>query len=87
MELTARHRAYWRLNLLLTGALLLLWFSGTFVAGYYAIELNELSFLDFPLGFYFFAQGALIAYLLIIAAYVRIMNRLDRRYGVSERRT
>ncbi|MBR0568699.1 DUF4212 domain-containing protein [Azoarcus sp. L1K30] len=87
MELTARHRAYWRRNLLLTGTLLLVWFSGTFVAGYYAIELNELSFLGFPLGFYFFAQGALIAYLLIIAAYVRIMNRLDRRYGVSERRT
>ena len=87
MDLTERHRAYWRRNLLLTGTLLVIWFAGTFVAGYYAVELNEISFLGFPLGFYVFAQGTLIAYLLIIGIYVRVMNRMDRRYGVSERRS
>ena len=50
------------------------------------MELNEFSFLDFPLGFYIFAQGALIAFLLIIGIYVRVMNRLDREYGVAEKR-
>ncbi|TVT55523.1 MAG: DUF4212 domain-containing protein [Azoarcus sp. PHD] len=86
MELSERHRTYWRRNLMLTGTLLAIWFVGTFVAGYYAEELNTLSFMGFPLGFYVFAQGSLIAYLVIIGIYVRVMNRMDRRYGVSERR-
>jgi len=86
MELSERHRTYWRRNLMLTGTLLVIWFVGTFAAGYYAVELNTLSFMGFPLGFYVFAQGSLITYLVIIGIYVKIMNRLDRRYGVSERR-
>jgi putative solute:sodium symporter small subunit len=86
MKLTERHRAYWRRNLWLTLSLLTVWAAITFVAGYYAVELNEFDFLGFPLGFYVFAQGTLIAYLAIIAVYVIAMNRLDRRYGVGERR-
>ena len=86
MKLTEQHRTYWRRNLRLTAGLLCVWFLVTFVAGYFADELNEYSFLGFPLGFYMFAQGSLIIYLIIIAIYVRAMNRLDRRHGVSERR-
>ena len=86
MKLTDAQRRYWRLNLLLTFGLLALWFGVTFVTGYYANELNAISFLGFPLGFYMFAQGSLVVYLLIIVVYVVVMNRLDRRYGVAERR-
>ena len=86
MKLTDAQRRYWRLNLLLTFGLLALWFGVTFVTGYYASELNAISFLGFPLGFYMFAQGSLVVYLLIIVVYVVVMNRLDRRYGVAERR-
>jgi putative solute:sodium symporter small subunit len=86
MKLTDKHRTYWRLNVALTLSLLVVWFAVTFVAGYYAIELNTLSFFDFPLGFYIFAQGSPLVYLVIVAIYVLVMNRLDRRYGVAERR-
>ncbi len=86
MKLTDAQRTYWRLNLLLTFGLLALWFGVTFVTGYYASELNAISFLGFPLGFYMFAQGSLVVYLVIIVVYVIVMNRLDRRYGVAERR-
>ena len=86
MKLTDAQRRYWRLNLLLTFGLLALWFGVTFVIGYYANEFNAISFLGFPLGFYMFAQGSLVVYLLIIVVYVVVMNRLDRRYGVAERR-
>ena len=86
MKLTRRHRAYWRINLLLTCSLLVVWFLVTFVTGYFARELNEYSFLGFPLGFYLFSQGALLVFLFIIGIYVWIMNRLDRRFGVAERR-
>ena len=44
-----------------------------------------MSFLGFPLGFYLFAQGALLVYLAIIVIYVVAMNRLDRRYRVNSR--
>lgn len=86
MNLTERHRAYWRRNLWLTLSLLLAWFFVTFVSGFFADDLNGISFLGFPLGFYILAQGSLIAYLAIIGIYVLVMNRLDRKYGVAERR-
>lgn len=85
-RLTRRHRAYWHRNLALTAGLLLVWFAVTFLAGFYAVDLNAYEFLGFPLGFYILAQGALIAYLFIIGIYVLAMNWLDRRYGVGERR-
>lgn len=86
MKLTRRHQRYWRLNLILTVSLLTVWFVVTFVAGYFARELNEYTFFGFPLSFYIFSQGALIVFLLIIGVYVWLMNRLDRRFGVSEKR-
>ncbi|MBL8444239.1 MAG: DUF4212 domain-containing protein, partial [Zoogloeaceae bacterium] len=51
-----------------------------------AASLNQFVFLGFPLGFYIFAQGALIIFLILIGAYVVTMNRLDRKFGVGEKR-
>ena len=81
MAITPAQHRYWRKNLRLTSLLLLAWFVITFVGGYFAAELNQVSFLGFPLGFYLFAQGALIAFLIIIGIYVRTMNRLDRDWA------
>ncbi len=86
MKLTRRHRAYWRINLILTTSLLVVWFLVTFVTGYFARELNAYSFFGFPLSFYIFSQGALIVFMFIIAIYVWVMNRLDRKFGVAEKR-
>jgi putative solute:sodium symporter small subunit len=84
MELTKKHKEYWQRNLRLTAILLVIWFVVTFVFSYYARELNDITFLDFPLGFYFGAQGSMIIYVLIIWFYARAMNRLDAEYGVHE---
>ncbi len=86
MKLDERQRAYWRRNLILTLTLLSVWFGVTFVGGYFAAELNTLSFLGFPLGFYLFAQGSLLIYLVIIVIYVVVMNRMDRNYRMDLRR-
>lgn len=85
MRLTGKYQDYWRKNLTLTGLLLAIWFVVTFVASFFARELNEIVFLGFPLGFYMGAQGALIVYVVIIWYYARTMNRLDKDYGVDER--
>ena len=84
MELTAKHQEYWRKNLVITAVLMLIWFIVTFVEAWYARELNQFTFLGFPLGFYMSAQGSLAIYVIIIGIYARYMTKLDREYGVDE---
>ena len=84
MQLTERHEEYWRKNLIITAILLVVWFIVTFVEGWYARELNTVTFLGFPLGFYMSAQGSLAIYVVIIGIYARYMNNLDKEYGVDE---
>ncbi|MQY50236.1 DUF4212 domain-containing protein [Rhodocyclus tenuis] len=84
MMSTTRNARYWRRNMIVTAMLLLLWFLVTFVASYFARELNGVTFLGFPLGFYMGAQGALVVYVFIVWFYAYYMNRLDREYGVEE---
>lgn len=86
MQLGARHRAYWRYTRILSASLLAVWFLVTFSAAWYATDLNQISFMGFPLAFYLFAQGILLLYLVIVGAYVLLMNRLDRAFGVGEKR-
>ena len=84
MQLSAKHEEYWRKNLIVTAVLMVIWFVATFVEGWYARELNNYTFLGFPLGFYMSAQGSLIIYVVIIWFYARYMNRLDVEYNVAE---
>lgn len=83
MQLTEKHRQYWRKNQALTASLLAIWFVATFVVSWFARELNEIIIIG-PIGFYMGAQGALIIYVLIIWFYARRMNQLDQEYGVAE---
>lgn len=83
MQLTARQVEYWKKNLTITAVLLSIWFVVTFVFGFFARELNEITFIG-PLGFYMGAQGSLIIYVLIIGYYARYMNKMDKEYGVHE---
>ncbi|GAB1392232.1 DUF4212 domain-containing protein [Rhodocyclaceae bacterium] len=83
MQLTEKHRQYWRKNQALTAGLLAIWFVATFVVSWFARELNEITLIG-PVGYYMGAQGALIVYVLIIWYYARRMNQLDREYGVEE---
>lgn len=84
MELSAKHHEYWRKNLIVTAILMAIWFTATFIEGWYARELNSISFLGFPLGFYMSAQGSLAIYVVIIGFYAYYMNKLDHEYGVNE---
>ena len=84
MELSARHEEYWRKNLVITAILLAIWFVATFVEAWFARDLNNYTFLGFPLGFYMSAQGSLIIYVVIIWVYARYMQKLDKEYNVDE---
>jgi putative solute:sodium symporter small subunit len=81
---SAKHQEYWRKNLTITAILLFVWFVATFIEGWYARELNSMTFLGFPLGFYMSAQGSLIIYVAIIGIYALYMKKLDKEFGVDE---
>jgi putative solute:sodium symporter small subunit len=83
MQLTEKHREYWRKNLRITAILLAIWFVVTFVVSYYARELS-FNFFGWPFSFWMGAQGALVIYILIIGYYARYMGKLDVEYGVEE---
>jgi putative solute:sodium symporter small subunit len=84
MQLTEKHKEYWRKNLIVTAALLAVWFVVTFVEAWFARELASITFLGFPLSFYMSAQGSLAIYVIIIGVYAWYMTGLDREYGVDE---
>jgi len=83
MELTDKHREYWRKNVTVTGILLLIWAIVTYVVGYYARDLS-FNFFGWPFAFWMGGQGALVIYVIIIWYYARYMNKLDNEYGVQE---
>ena len=83
MQLTEGHREYWRKNLRVTGALLVIWFVVTYGVGYFARDLN-FNFFGWPFSFWMGAQGSLIIYVVIIWFYARYMNNLDQQFGVAE---
>lgn len=84
MELSPKHREYWTKNLRITASLLAVWFVVSFVASFFARELNAFTALGFPLGFYMGAQGSLIIYAVIIGYYAYYMNKLDNEFDVQE---
>ena len=78
-------KSYWRYNITLTIVLLIVWFVVTYlISGIWAASLNQFSFLGFPLGYYMAAQGSLAIFVIEIAVYAYLMNKLDLKYGIRE---
>jgi len=80
-----RRQDYWKANLKLVGACLLIWFFVSYGCGIlFADFLNQFQFFGFKLGFWFAQQGSIFSFLLLILFYVLRINALDRRFGVLE---
>jgi putative solute:sodium symporter small subunit len=78
-------KSYWRYNVKVTIALLVIWFVVTYlISGLWAGWLNQFSFLGFPLGYYMAAQGSLAIFVIEIAVYAYLMNKHDLKYGIRE---
>jgi putative solute:sodium symporter small subunit len=76
---------YWKRNLTYVSVLLVIWFiAGYCLSIFWAKELNAIRFGGFKLGFWFAHQGAIYVFVLLIFIYVRLMNRLDRKYHLEE---
>jgi len=73
---------YWRRNLKWLGILLSLWFLVSYGCG--VLFVDQLDRFNLPgtnlkLGFWFAQQGSIYAFVVIIAIYARVMNKLDRQ--------
>ena len=78
-------RHYWRTNLRYLGILLAIWFLVSYGFGILLVDqLDTIRVGGFRLGFWFAQQGSIYVFVVLIFVYVRLMNRLDKRYDVDE---
>lgn len=78
--------AYWKENIKWVAILLTIWFLVSYFAGILLANVLEPYYLGgFPLGFWFANQGSMVVFVLLIYAYVLIMNRIDHKYDVHEK--
>ena len=72
---------YWRKNLTWLGGLLLVWFLVSYGCGILWVDKLDkvkLPGTGFNLGFWFAQQGSIYVFVVLIAIYVVVMNRLDK---------
>jgi putative solute:sodium symporter small subunit len=79
-----RQAEYWRRTSRLMWIIMALWFFFSFVVHLFAVQLNEIKFIGFPLGFYMAAQGSLIAFVVLCFWNARAQNKIDEEFGVVE---
>jgi putative solute:sodium symporter small subunit len=79
-----RKQKHWEKTRTLTIVILVLWAIFAFVLPWYAHALNSYKFIGFPLGFYFTAQGSLIAFVLLIFIQNGVQDKIDDEFGMGE---
>ena len=83
--MSGRASGYWRANLRLLGALLLVWFAVSFGCGILLRPLlDAVSILGVPAGFWFAQQGSIYVFVALIFVYSWRVHVIERRYGVGD---
>ncbi len=76
---------YWRRNVRYLVILLSIWALVSYGFSVLWVDaLDQLRIGGFKLGFWFAQQGSMLVFVLLILVYVKLMNRLDREFDVSE---
>ena len=79
-----RMDSYWARTRRLMFIILALWAFFSFIIHFFAIQLNSIVILGFPLGFYMAAQGSLIAFVVLCFWNASAQNKIDEEFGVQE---
>ena len=80
-----KSKAYWKENIRYLFVLLSVWFLVSFFAGIiFKDVLNDFKLGGFKLGFWFAQQGSMYVFVILIFIYVRLMNKLDKKYGYDK---
>jgi len=63
---------------------LVIWFVFSYLVHWFAPQLNQISFIGFPVGFYMAAQGSLVVFVVQLFVFAKQQDRIDRQFGVAE---
>lgn len=75
---------YWSRTSALMWTMMVLWLFFSFIIHMFVNQLNAITILGFPLGFYMAAQGSLIAFVVMLFVFARRQDSIDRQEGVAE---
>ena len=85
MNTEASNRAeHWRRTRNLMIVHMVIWFVFSYLVHWFATDLNKATFLQFPLGFYFAAQGSLIAFVVQLFVFSWQQHKIDVECGMAE---
>tara|TARA_B100000768_G_C10921767_1_gene225942 strand:+ start:78 stop:332 length:255 start_codon:yes stop_codon:yes gene_type:complete len=80
----SHQKKYWKTNLKYLAILLSIWFIVSFGCGILFVdELNTIRMGGFKLGFWFAQQGSIYVFTILIFIYIRLMNKLDKKYNLD----
>lgn len=80
----AQREAHWRKTKNLMIGHLSVWFIFAYAVHLFAVPLNNISFMGWPLGYYFPAQGSLIVFVVQLFLFNRQQHAIDVEFGVDE---
>lgn len=79
-------QSYWSESLKIVAKLLSVWFFVSFGCGIlFKDYLDQYSIGGAPLGFWMAQQGSIVCFVALLVVYARSMNKLDEKYGFTEK--
>jgi putative solute:sodium symporter small subunit len=77
---------YWKENIRILSILLAIWFVVSFLMSVIFVDqLDWIRLGGFSLGFWMAQQGSIYVYVILIFVYLKLMDRLDRKYHYEEK--
>ena len=78
-------RDYWRKNQILIAVLLAIWALVSYgFAIFLAKPLYTIKIGSLPMSFWWAQQGSMFVFVILIFVYARVMDRLDKKYGLDD---
>ena len=74
-----QREAHWKKTRSLMIVNLVIWFFFSFVVHWFANDINSMSFIGFPLGYYMAAQGSLFAFVVQLFIFVKMQDEQSER--------
>lgn len=83
-ENNSQREAHWHKTRRLMIINLVVWFFFAYLVHWFASELNSMSFIGFPFGYYMAAQGSLFAFVIQLFIFVKMQDKIDHEFGMAE---
>ena len=83
-DVSSQQALHWQRTRNLMIVHMVIWFIFSYLVHWFATELNAISFMDFPLGFYMAAQGSLAAFVVQLFIFARQQHKIDVEFGMAE---